>query len=418
MATTHPQHEPAEKIVRYLHMATANGKRAKVSIGRRTLRSANAIAENVTEIERAIASGVVPPKGATATIESLPCKISNRFRKLGIIGEQLAVPSMSIQDLIDAYMELWGNGVTQSTRTHAIDRLNRFVEFCDKSGVRLSSGITDALLVRYRASLMAGSKPSTVRVTMKRCKHMLKTVHQAGLMATWVGKDVESATSSERVRTVNIAKDWFPALLGVIRDPESMITVALARYAGIRVPSEIEHLRWSDITTSTKTWHVYIQNVKTDKHLPRMRKVPIFGELRKLLDAHHVNRYGFGIDDNPPASDYIVDNDKMRTTEGGLTKYLDHGAWDRWRELWAKREVEGTGFYVGIQTQPILDSEPYRMGDRIPRFFQACRASFINDMLDRSVPIGVLASISGHSIQVLAKHYAQVNAAHENYFDE
>lgn len=418
MASAHPQGHPEDKIVRYCH-AAVHGKRSKVSVGRRTLKSANAIADQVTEIELAIASGLTPPKRATAFIEGLPDKISNRFRKLGVIGEQLAVPSMSIQDLVNAYVDLWGNGVTKSTRDNAIDRLKRFVEFCDKSGVRLSSGVTDALLVRYRGHLMASSKPSTVKVTMRRVKHMLKTTYQAGMISTPVGKEVQSATSSERVRCVNVALEWFPDLLQCVRDPELSITLALARHAGLRIPSEIEPLRWSDISTNGNPWYLHVKNVKTARHSAAMRRVPVFPELEKILDAHHVKRYGVGVDAGNLAHDHIVNAEGLRTASGGLTQHLDRdGVWERWRALWDRREVEGTGFFIGVHDQPILDSMPYKMGDRIPRCFQACRQSFVNDLLDRQVPIQVAASVCGHTIDTLAKHYAQINAGHDNYFDK
>ncbi len=417
MASAHPQSNPGDKITRYCH-AAVHGKRAKVSIGKRTLKSAVAISDQVTEIELSIASGLTPPQRATDFIESLPEKISNRFRKLGIIGDQLAVPSMPIQDLIDGYIGLWGAGVTKSTLDHAIDRLKRFKEFCDKSGVSRSSGITDALLVRYRSHLMASSKPSTVKITMRRVKHMLKTAFQAGLMSTWVGEHVQSATSSEKVRCVHIHAEWAGKLLGCIDDPELAITVALARYAGLRIPSELDML-WADISTAGNPWYLHVRNVKTVRHGAAIRRVPVFPELKELLNVHHRQRYGVAVDECKLSSDHIVDAEGLRRASGGLSQHLDRdGVWDRWEELWSAREFAGTGFFVGVHDQPIMDSEPYTLGTRIPRCFQACRQSFANDLLDRKVPIQVAASVLGHTIQTLAKHYAQINASHDSYFAE
>jgi integrase len=66
-------------------------------------------------------------------------------------------------------------------------------------------------------------------------------------------------------------------------NPQWRIIVALARFAGLRCPSEVLSVKWSDVNWDTE--RMTVPSCKTE-HIPgkAYRVVPIFAELRPYLD--------------------------------------------------------------------------------------------------------------------------------------
>ena len=69
------------------------------------------------------------------------------------------------------------------------------------------------------------------------------------------------------------------AILAQTNDPDLRLLIALARWAGVRVPSEPVALRWADIHWKQKM--ITITASKTNSQ----RTIPLFPELREHLDA-------------------------------------------------------------------------------------------------------------------------------------
>ena len=64
--------------------------------------------------------------------------------------------------------------------------------------------------------------------------------------------------------------------------------VGLARFAGLRMPSEIRDLRWSDFDAAGRT--LTIRSPKTAHHKAGgVRRVPVFPLLMRLLEEHRVS---------------------------------------------------------------------------------------------------------------------------------
>src|SRR5262249_57167819 len=67
-------------------------------------------------------------------------------------------------------------------------------------------------------------------------------------------------------------------------DNEWQLIVALARYAGLRIPSELLGLRWTDV--DLPGGRMTIKSPKTSHHAGKeSRIVPVFPELRQYLEA-------------------------------------------------------------------------------------------------------------------------------------
>jgi len=72
-------------------------------------------------------------------------------------------------------------------------------------------------------------------------------------------------------------------VIAVLPDNDWRMTFALPRYGGLRFPSEVEDLKWSDIEWENAVFTVHQK--KVEHHPGRgIRVLPIFSELRPYLE--------------------------------------------------------------------------------------------------------------------------------------
>ena len=96
------------------------------------------------------------------------------------------------------------------------------------------------------------------------------------------------------------------------------LMIGLARYGGLRCPSEVLSLRWRDIDWATE--RINVQSPKTEHHPGKdCRKIPLFPELKELLETAKKAA--------PKGAVYIVD-ERFRRSSNGLV--LCHFRCDGW----------------------------------------------------------------------------------------
>lgn len=181
--------------------------------------------------------------------------------------------------------------------------------------------------------------------------------------------DLPSEVPPNPSRAYFVTREEIQRVLGVTSDAEWRLLIALARYGGLRVPSEPLRLTWGDI--DLERGRMRVESPKTERHEGHAeRVVPLFPELRPFLDeawrqAHE--RAGFVIT-------------RHRLSAIRLRKQL-------------LKDMEAAGV------------EPW------PRLWQNMRASRETELVE-TFPGHVVTSWIGHSIAIAEKHYLQVTEDH------
>jgi integrase len=148
--------------------------------------------------------------------------------------------------------------------------------------------ITPDRLLEWKNSLSRKHAPSSIRGYLL----LTKAVFDFAVKRNWLAhnpmEEVPIDTSSqcvnrEKFRTITVEE--YVKLLEACRTQEWRVIVALARWLGLRCPSELEHLRWNDIVLERQG--VHIRSPKTERHVGHQgRFVPLFqeaaGELERL----------------------------------------------------------------------------------------------------------------------------------------
>jgi integrase len=162
--------------------------------------------------------------------------------------------------------------------------------------------------------------------------------------------------------------------LTAVCNPTWRIIIALARYAGLRCPSEVLSLKWSDV--NFETGRMTVPSCKTE-HIPgkAYRVVPIFANLKSYLD------------------------EAFELAEGGA-EYVVPGEH-------RKAALKPTGWMnCNLRTQLLklikrAGLQPW------PRLFHNLRASCETDLM-ATHPIHVTTAWLGNTPTIALKHYLQV----------
>ncbi len=156
------------------------------------------------------------------------------------------------------------------------------------------------------------------------------------------------------------------------------LIVALARFGGLRCPSEVLTLRWKDVDFAAK--RITVRSPKTER-IPgkEVRIMPMFGTLAPYIEEAR--------DNGLPGETYVVggaQGDGYRASSQGPNGWVNSNL----RTTFAKL-IDRAGL------------TPW------PRLFHTLRASCETDLLER-FPISAVTEWLGHSAAVALKHYARV----------
>ncbi len=162
--------------------------------------------------------------------------------------------------------------------------------------------------------------------------------------------DVSANAASSKERQFFVSREATERILAVC-NPTWRLIVTLARYGGLRCPSEVLSLRWSGIDWASG--RIVVDSPKTEHHPGKdCRVIPLFPELRPILTE--------AFELAPEGAEFVVDaayrksaltptgwrNCNLRTQFERLIKRAGLAPWPRlFHNLRASRETELAGEY-------------------------------------------------------------------------
>jgi integrase len=165
-------------------------------------------------------------------------------------------------------------------------------------GDRTIDSITKADAKGFRAYLKSeGYAEATIANRVKKSKQFFNAAIDAKLITENPFHGVKIGSMSNSTRHRFITHEEIASVLKVCPDVQWRLIFALARYGGLRIPSDMRQLKWGDIHWDKGFFLVHAE--KTEHHENRgVRKVPLFSELQPILmDA---------FDQAEPGCEYVV----------------------------------------------------------------------------------------------------------------
>ncbi len=344
---------------RILFVDPDSGARRAIRLGRIAMKPAESFKGRVEALVAAAAAGIPWDADLAAWTRSLPDSMHARLAAVGLVAARVDPTTTTLGALIERFVA--NADVAAATRAAYPQTFKSLVEFfgADKPLGSIAPGDADD----WRKSIAgSGIAKATVSKRVRTAKALFARAVRWKLIPQSPLADLVAGPQSNPDRAFYVPRETVEALLAECPDDDWRAIIALSRFAGLRVPSELALLRWGDVDWARGRMHV--RSPKTARHEGHAsRIVPISPELRPILQRL--------FDAAEPGTEAVVGRvgcsvANLRTGFG--------------------RIIARAGF------------KPW------PRLFHAMRGSCATDWVER-FPSHTVAGWLGHSERVAATHY-------------
>ncbi len=353
-------------------------KRRTIRLGKVSKAIAEKWQDRIGEIVASMASGAGLAPDVVAWVESLADEGYAKLVSAGLMMPRVVEekPTRSLRALFDTFKAR--QSVKPSTAASYGQTIDSLVAFLgeDRDVATITTGDADEWRVaiskatkgegrRKKARLAADNRlaGATVAKRVMVAKRIFGKARQWGWLAENPFAHLRAGSQANPDRNVYVPVATIDAILDACPSPQWRCLIGLARFAGLRCPSEIGLLAWDDVDAAAGTLRV--RSVKTEGHgeSHAVRFVPIKPELAAILtDAYHV----------APDGEQLVVPMAARQTANLRTQF---------ERIITRANVEAW-----------------------PRLFQNLRASAETDWAEERPP-HVVAKWLGHSPRIASTHY-------------
>ena len=348
----------------YIQYQDRNRQRRTLRLGRINKRSAQTIAIRVRELVSANLAGTAPDNATSIWLSEIGDQLSDKLAALGLIGQRNSTTlGAYIADYIEKRTDVADSTKRKWRKTHS----SLLEYFGERKPIQT---ITRGDAAQWRRTVKAsGRAENTIRSWVKIAKSLFNNAVSHQLIDTNPFEGLESTLVKNAKREHFITHDDAQKVLAACPGTEWKLIFALARYGGLRVPSEVLALRWSDILWDRDRF--VVRCVKTS-HLPghEERIVPLFPELAPYLEK--------AFEEAPEGATYVIQN--RRNPSGNYRTTMRKIITRAGIEIW-------------------------------PRLFQNLRSSRETELADR-FPIKAVCDWIGNSEAVAKGHYLQTTEEH------
>jgi len=351
-------------------VVAVGGARRTIRLGKVPKRLASAWIPRVEELAEAVASGT-PPRGETLRwVRELTDGMRERLERVGLVERR---ERFTLGEWIDRYIADREADTKRSTRI-AYGRGRAYLVPFFGAACPLEA-ITAGDAERWRRWLTSprttrtatgiggrgpelagrGVAENTARRTVGFAKQWFRAAIRAELIESNPFAEFAAAVQANPKRLVFVSRETAQRVIDACPNAEWRLLFALARYGGLRIPSEAQSLRWADINLAEGRF--VVRSSKTERREDGgQRVVPIFPELRPYLeDAHELA---------PEGAEFVIRHYRRGGTNlrTQLLKIISRAGVVPWLKLWqnlrSTRETElAEAFPIQVVTAWIGNSE-------------------------------------------------------------
>jgi len=339
-----------------------SGKRQTIRMGKLNVKTAEAF---VVRLDRLIASSKTgTPVDALTNqwLAELPEGVYAKLVKVELVQPRQVTASHTLGVLLEEYFETMS--VKDSTRIRYSQTKRILLEYFGQD--RTLESITPRDADKYRVWLV-GKEYATAKISkeIQIARMFFKRAVRWEMIPSNPFEGVRGGAQTNRDRMTYVTPEIAHKLIETAPSADWRCIIALARFGGMRCPSEVLRVKWEDINWASN--RLLVHSPKTEQHVGKAeRMIPLFPELREvLMEAYELA---------PEGSVYVV---------------------GRYRDTTAN---------LGTQFKRII----HRAGvTPWPRLFNAMRASRVTE-LAAEYPAAICTLWMGHTQAIAEAHYQMV----------
>jgi len=350
----------------------ADGRRRSIRLGKVNAKQAEAFKLKVETLAAAVALKTPLDSETLKWLSEIGDELA---AKLAAVGLMRARSSRTLGEFLDTYLES-RKGESKRATIVTIERVIIDLKAFFGSSKSLREIDVEAAEQFKTHYLQRKLAPATTCRRLKNAGMLFKYAMRLKLIPSNPFAEVRSSNSNatDRQHFVTVADT---EKLMAAANPTWRTIIALARFGGLRCPTEVLSLKWGHVDFATG--RMTVSSPKTE-HLEgkAYRVVPIFGILRPYLeDAYELAE---------PGEEYVV---------GGKQGAV-------YRE-----SSQGPNGWVGTNLRTTFEKVIRRAGlDQWPRLFQNLRASRETELMQKH-PIRVVTAWIGNTPKIALGHYLQ-----------
>ena len=265
-------------------------------------------------------------------VNALPPAMADRLARLGLIegkrfvtlGEFLNEYLAKRADVAERTISNWKKVITRLIKYFGPDRELASITPGEAQDWSCWLRTPAARCNRYEGRT-GGLLENTARRMVGVARQFFTDAKRRKLIAENPFDGLPAGTGPNTEREYFVTREEIEKLLDVIPCPEWRLLVALARYGGLRVPSEVLELRWADV--DWEKCRMVVHSPKTRRKGYGARIIPIFPELLPHLER--------AWEAAPEGAEFVIA--RYRTTEVNLrtqlTRYILRAGLKPWPKL-------------------------------------------------------------------------------------
>ena len=351
------------------------GKRRAIRLGKCSVKNAESIAVRVEQLAAAKTFGSMG-RDLCSWVTELEPLLRTKLEKVDLLTKEVVKPATLLDTFIVTFLD--GRADLKPSTMLIRNQVKALltVHFGrDRDVATITAGDADDW---QQWLIKRGMAPATIAKRVQVARSYFRAMQRRELIVRnpFDGIRTSACANSERMHFVTIEDTQ--AVLAKCPDHHWRLIVALARFGGLRTPSETLSLRWQEIDWDQNRF--VVTSPKTEHHEGGQRRVvPLFPELRPFLDE--------SLELAPDGDVFVVDARYRKAAMGS-------GGW-------ANANLRTT-FHKIIKRAGLT---PW------PKVFQNLRSSRETELAER-FPIHVVTKWLGNSPKVALKHYLQTTEEH------
>lgn len=359
-----------------IRVLCADGRRKRIPLGKIALKLARTIRTQINELESHRAAAVALPVSLAKWTDEIGDELHAQIVETGLLQPRAKTATIHLGAACDAFLAKRADikGGSRLAIEYALRNLRSF--FGDMKPL---ADITAACANDFARHLRAsGQAPATTSRRLRTCRSFFADAVKRRLLVENPFADIRGGSQKNPSRQRFIDRETIHRVIDAAPDSEWRLLISLARFGGVRVPSEAVDLKWSDIDWERN--RIRIRSPKTEHHVGHeSREIPLFPELlTPLLDRRDIT---------DAQCEYVF---------------------DRLRRDAAKTETGWKAINLRTQFGRIIKKAKV---DPWPRLWVNLRSSCETELV-QSFPAHVVASWLGHTPEVAAAHYLQTLESH------
>jgi integrase len=259
--------------------------RRTIRLGDVSERIANEAKARIEALETANRTGTAVDRTTATWLSAIHDNVHEKLAKVGLVEsrepaiEEPAVEEVELGVLVDRYVASRSKLKPNTLRNYETTKRLLVEHF----GRERSVGSIHAGHARdYREWLVGKYSPATVSREIKRARQYFEYAKDCRLVTDNAFAKVKAGSQRNTKRKHFVSRDVIDRVLEACPDNNWRLVLVLARYAGLRIPSEVERLTWSDIDWSGRKFTLRVPKKEhLDGHETRI--VPIFPEIEPYL---------------------------------------------------------------------------------------------------------------------------------------